>query len=575
MGAHVAGALQALRDPAGWVVHLIVGVLTHFIDGARHDVESVLQRYLFTTVDTSVSTPRAFTDNPPLQHMTMGIALAMDLLLAAVLVFALLRSLFERSYRARYSLKVMMPKLMLAIVLVHFALPLTQMGIDLDNALGHVAMSLGDGMRVDGLPWSPALSAPLVANMSVTQDIFHAVFVAGLVIALVLLVLAYVVRYALLSVLVVVAPMAALCTVLPETRGYARTWLRLFMVTVFMQLRPGYAGGAAQGAGCAQHRLPPGDQGQDAEPPRRTRDPPCRLGRQPPQLAQDGMIRIALLAAGAVGLGGAAVGASAASLHANAQVLAAPVAADVAGVSIVDAPDHGAVVHAPAGTVLHAVSTGSMVLSGPARVAVRGTGDDDGLDLDYSGVREVTPLVAVQRGDVVAKVADGRAGVTIHAALDGRPLDVGPLLRSAMSGTPDVTGAWTRPVDGAVVSQEFGCTPYSYEPLDHSCPSGHIHTGIDLAVPLDTPVCTSVEGIAHVVASAAGYGLHVIVDSGDGLTTLYGHLHSVTVRDGDEVTAGDVIGAAGSSGNSTGPHLHFEVRRDGIPEDPTLDVSLP
>lgn len=235
MGPHIAGALQALRDPAGWVVHLIVGVLTHFIDGARHDVESVLQRYLFTTVDTSVSTPRAFTDNPPLQHMTMGIALAMDLLLAAVLIFALLRSLFERSYRARYSLKVMVPKLMLAIVLVHFALPLTQMGIDLDNALGHVAMSLGDAMRVDGLPWSPALSAPLVANMSVTQDIFHAVFVAGLVIALVLLVLAYVVRYALLSVLVVVAPMAALCTVLPETRGYARTWLRLFIVTVFMQ----------------------------------------------------------------------------------------------------------------------------------------------------------------------------------------------------------------------------------------------------------------------------------------------------------------------------------------------------
>lgn len=287
------------------------------------------------------------------------------------------------------------------------------------------------------------------------------------------------------------------------------------------------------------------------------------------------MIRIALFVAGAVGLGGAAVGGSAASLHVNAQVLAAPVAADVAGVSIVDAPDHGAVVHAPAGTVLHAVSAGSIVLTDPARVAVRGTGDDAGLDIDYSGVRDVSAVVAVQRGDVFAHVADGADGVSVHATFDGRPLDVGPLLRSAMSGTPGGAGGWTRPVDGAVVSQEFGCTPYSYEPLDHSCPSGHIHTGIDLAVPLDRPVCTAVDGIAHVVASAAGYGLHVIVDSGDGLTTLYGHLHSVVVRDGDEVSAGDVIGAAGSSGNSTGPHLHFEVRRDGIPEDPTLDVSLP
>ncbi|HEV7678070.1 MAG TPA: conjugal transfer protein TrbL family protein [Candidatus Dormibacteraeota bacterium] len=235
MGAYVASFLQGLRDPAGWVLHLIVGVLTHFVDGARHDIEVVLQRYLFTTVDTSVAATRAFTDNPPLRHLNFGMALAMDVLLAGVLVFALLRSLFERSYRARYSLKVMIPRLMAAIVFVHFSLPLVQMGIDLDNALGHVALGLGDAMHVDGLPWSPALSSPVVAQMSATQDIFHAVFAVGLVIALVILVLAYIVRYALLSVLVVVAPMAALCTVLPETRGYARTWLRLFMVTVFMQ----------------------------------------------------------------------------------------------------------------------------------------------------------------------------------------------------------------------------------------------------------------------------------------------------------------------------------------------------
>jgi murein DD-endopeptidase MepM/ murein hydrolase activator NlpD len=206
---------------------------------------------------------------------------------------------------------------------------------------------------------------------------------------------------------------------------------------------------------------------------------------------------------------------------------------------------------------------------------VRGTGDDAGLDIDYSGVGDVSPVVAVQRGDVVAHVTDAAAGVTIHALLDGRPLDVGPLLRSAMSGTPDVTGGWTRPVHDAVVSQDFGCTPYSFEPLDRSCSSGHIHTGIDLAVPLDTSVCAALDGIAHVIDSAGGYGLHVVIDSGDGLTTFYGHLHSVAVREGDEVNAGDVIGAAGSSGNSTGPHLHFEVRRDGIPEDPTLDVALP
>ena len=237
MGHHTAASiLQALRDPVGWVLHLVVGLLTHFIDGARNDVERVLDRYLFSTVDTSVHQARAFTDNPGLRHLNFGLALAMDVLLTGVLLFALLRSMFEHmSLRARYSLKVMLPRLMVAIVLIHFSLPLAQMGIDLNNALDRVAIGLGDGMRVDGLPWSPALSAPAVQQMSVAQDIFHAVFVVGLVIALVLLVLAYVVRYAMLAVLVVMAPVAALCTALPDTRGYARTWLRLFMVTVFMQ----------------------------------------------------------------------------------------------------------------------------------------------------------------------------------------------------------------------------------------------------------------------------------------------------------------------------------------------------
>lgn len=236
MSLHVtASVLQALRDPIGWMLHLVVAMLTHFVDGARNDIERVLDHYLFSTVDTSVAHPRAFTDNPGLRHLNFGLALAMDLLLALVLVFAMLRSMFERSMRGRYTLKVLVPRLMVAIVLIHFSMPLAQMGIDLNNALGHVAINLGDRLQVDGLPWSASLSPPVVARMSVTQDTFHAVFVVGLVIALVLLVLAYVVRYALLAVLVVVAPMAALCTALPETRGYARTWLRLFLVTVFMQ----------------------------------------------------------------------------------------------------------------------------------------------------------------------------------------------------------------------------------------------------------------------------------------------------------------------------------------------------
>jgi hypothetical protein len=234
--AATVALLPPLLDPLGGFVHLLSGALGHFVDGARTDIEKVLQRYLFRTVDTAAPQPRPLTDNPGLRRLNLGLVVACDLLLTAVLLAACLRGVFERTgYRARYSLKVMLPRLLLAIVLVHFSLPLLAMALDLDNALCAVALSLGDELHVDGLPWSPVIGAPAVTRMSLGQDLFHAVFAVAVVIALVILVLAYVVRHALLCVLIVLAPLAALCTVLPDTRGHARGWMRLFSVTVLMQ----------------------------------------------------------------------------------------------------------------------------------------------------------------------------------------------------------------------------------------------------------------------------------------------------------------------------------------------------
>jgi murein DD-endopeptidase MepM/ murein hydrolase activator NlpD len=71
-----------------------------------------------------------------------------------------------------------------------------------------------------------------------------------------------------------------------------------------------------------------------------------------------------------------------------------------------------------------------------------------------------------------------------------------------------------------------------------------------------------------VAGEISGYGNAIVVDHGNGLATLYGHLSRFDVHQGQRVGAGDTIGAVGNTGNSTGPHLHFEVRVNGTPVDP-------
>ena len=100
------------------------------------------------------------------------------------------------------------------------------------------------------------------------------------------------------------------------------------------------------------------------------------------------------------------------------------------------------------------------------------------------------------------------------------------------------------------------------------------HGGIDLACPEGTPVIAAADGTVTYVNAADpwgyGYGYHVIVEHEKGLSTLYGHCSAVSVTSGQTVKAGEVIAYVGSTGNSTGDHLHFEVRRDGTREDPLL-----
>ena len=117
-----------------------------------------------------------------------------------------------------------------------------------------------------------------------------------------------------------------------------------------------------------------------------------------------------------------------------------------------------------------------------------------------------------------------------------------------------------KPFDGEFpVTQRFG------EKITD--PAGH--TGIDYALYLGTPVLAAMDGKVNCVASLnSGYGTHVIIDHGGGLQTVYAHLSRCSVSFGETVRAGQVVGRSGNTGNSTGPHLHFEVRRLGTPIDP-------
>jgi septal ring factor EnvC (AmiA/AmiB activator) len=95
------------------------------------------------------------------------------------------------------------------------------------------------------------------------------------------------------------------------------------------------------------------------------------------------------------------------------------------------------------------------------------------------------------------------------------------------------------------------------------------HNGLDFGAPHGSAIRAAHGGRVIVAGWFGGYGKTVVIDRGDGLSTLYGHASEIWVSDGDVVAPGQAIAAVGSTGLSTGPHLHFEVRRDGQPVDPS------
>lgn len=133
------------------------------------------------------------------------------------------------------------------------------------------------------------------------------------------------------------------------------------------------------------------------------------------------------------------------------------------------------------------------------------------------------------------------------------------------SGGARATEVWRggliRPVSGRITSP-FGMR---FHPILHAYRK---HTGTDIAAPTGTPIKAAAGGVVILARYFGAYGNAVVIDHGGGLATMYGHCSRFAVRYGQKVKQGQTIGYVGSTGLSTGPHVHFEVQRNGVPVHP-------
>lgn len=129
------------------------------------------------------------------------------------------------------------------------------------------------------------------------------------------------------------------------------------------------------------------------------------------------------------------------------------------------------------------------------------------------------------------------------------------------SGAPAGAGGMIWPISGPITS-EFG---WRTHPIFGTA---RFHSGLDIGGDYGIPIYAAASGTVIYAGWISGYGNAVIIDHGGGVTTLYGHNDSLNVSEGENVAQGQVIAMCGSTGNSTGPHCHFEVRENGEPVSP-------
>ncbi|WP_126174168.1 M23 family metallopeptidase [Altericroceibacterium xinjiangense] len=140
-------------------------------------------------------------------------------------------------------------------------------------------------------------------------------------------------------------------------------------------------------------------------------------------------------------------------------------------------------------------------------------------------------------------------------ALDGTEAVVG-------SAAPKLSIPTLSPLKTYRLSSDFGTRRHPV------LGSVRAHHGLDMAAPTGTPIYAPGDGYIEKASAFGSYGKFIEIEHGGGVETRYGHLSDYAVNEGQYVRKGDLIGYVGSTGRSTGPHLHYEVRIDGQPVDP-------
>lgn len=174
----------------------------------------------------------------------------------------------------------------------------------------------------------------------------------------------------------------------------------------------------------------------------------------------------------------------------------------------------------------------------------------------------IAKLYRVEVGRILAANKRGAADMIMPGEqlfLPGaKPIETRAASAPASRGGDDAFGEPAR----GVVSSPFGQR------------WGHMHEGVDIANDAGTPIRAALGGKVTHAGWIQGYGYTVILEHRQGYTTLYGHMQEILTQNGAAVARGQVIGRMGSTGNSTGPHVHFEVRRDGALLDPQRILGL-